>query len=52
MFDFGKIVIHGTGVDDLILPNIARPVDLVKAIEDASIPVKQPPLAPSEKLAG
>ncbi len=45
MFGFGKIVIHGTGVDDMILPNIARPTSLVKAIEDASIPVKQPPLA-------
>ena len=52
IFNFGKIVIHGTGVDDLILPNIARPVDLVKAIENASIPVKQPPLAPLEKLGG
>ena len=49
IFNSGKIVIHGTGVDDLILPNIARPVDLVKAIENASIPVKQPPLAVSDK---
>ena len=48
LFDFGKIVIHGTGVDDMILPYIARPTDLVKAIENASIPVKQPPLAPSD----
>jgi uncharacterized membrane protein YdbT with pleckstrin-like domain len=47
IFGFGKIVIHGTGVDDMILPNIARPTDLVKAIENASVPVKQPPLAPS-----
>ncbi|MGO9173166.1 MAG: PH domain-containing protein [Rhodomicrobium sp.] len=49
IFDFGKIVLHGTGVDDMILPNIARPTDLVKAIENASIPVKQPPLAPSDE---
>ncbi len=48
LFDFGKIVIHGTGVDDMILPYIARPTDLVKAIENASIPVKQPPLASSD----
>ena len=48
IFNFGKIVIHGTGVDDMILPNIACPTDLVKAIENASIPVKQPPLAPSD----
>ncbi len=48
LFDFGKIVIHGTGVDDMVLPYIASPTDLVKAIENASIPVKQPPLAPSD----
>ncbi len=45
IFNFGKISIHGTGVDDLILPNIASPTDLVKAIENATIPVKQLPLA-------
>ncbi len=49
IFGFGKIVVHGTGVDDLILPDIASPTDLVKAIENASIPVKQPPLAPSDE---
>ena len=36
IFGFGKIVVHGTGVDDMILPNIACPTDLVKAIENAS----------------
>jgi uncharacterized membrane protein YdbT with pleckstrin-like domain len=52
IFGFGKIVLHGTGVDDMILPNIAQPTDLVKAIENASIPVKQPPLeAPHEPAA-
>ena len=52
IFDFGKIVVHGTGVDDMILPNIAHPTDLVKAIENASIPVKQPPLeVPDEPAA-
>jgi membrane protein YdbS with pleckstrin-like domain len=45
IFNFGQITVHGTGVDDLALPNIACPTDLVKAIENASIPVKQPPLA-------
>jgi membrane protein YdbS with pleckstrin-like domain len=47
IFDFGQITVHGTGVDDMVLPNIACPTDLVKAIENASIPVKQPPLAAS-----
>jgi hypothetical protein len=47
LFDFGRIDIHGTGVENLILPNIGCPTDLVKAIENASIPLKQPqpPLA-------
>jgi uncharacterized membrane protein YdbT with pleckstrin-like domain len=49
IFNFGRIVVHGTGVEDLILPNIASPTDLVKAIENASIPLKQPPLAPSDE---
>jgi len=35
-----------------VLPNIASPTELVKAIENASIPVKQPPLeAPPEPAA-
>ncbi len=52
IFDFGQIVVHGTGVDDMIIPNIARPTELVKAIENASIPVKQPPLeVPDEPAA-
>ena len=42
MLDFGRIEIHGTGMDDLRLPNIGCPTDLVKAIENASIPLKQP----------
>jgi len=47
LLDFGRIEIHGTGMDDLRLPNIGCPTDLVKAIENASIPLKQPqpPLA-------
>ena len=40
LFDFGRIDIHGTGVDDLRLPNIGCPKDLLKAIENASIPLK------------
>jgi uncharacterized membrane protein YdbT with pleckstrin-like domain len=52
IFNFGRIVVHGTGVEDLVLPNIASPTELVKAIENASIPVKQPPLeAPPEPAA-
>jgi len=42
LLDFGKIEVHGTGVDDVKLPNIACPTDLVRAIEDASLPLRQP----------
>ena len=42
LLGFGKISIHGTGVDDLELPYIGTPTDLVKAIESASIPWEPP----------
>ena len=34
LLDFGRIEIHGTGMDDLRLPNIGCPTDLIKAIEE------------------
>jgi hypothetical protein len=36
LFDFGRIDTHGTGVDDLRLPNIGCPTDLVKAIDNGA----------------
>ncbi len=45
LLGFGRIAIHGTGVDDLKLPYIGRPADLVKAIESASNPLE--PAAPA-----
>jgi uncharacterized membrane protein YdbT with pleckstrin-like domain len=39
---FGRVAIHGTGVDDLKLPYIGSPTDLVQAIESASVPLDPP----------
>lgn len=35
LLGFGQVDVHGTGVDNLIIPPIADPLRLVKAIEDA-----------------
>jgi uncharacterized membrane protein YdbT with pleckstrin-like domain len=48
LLGFGKISIHGTGVDDLVLPYIGAPTDLVKAIESASIAFEPPAPVRSE----
>jgi len=40
LLGFGRVTIHGTGVDDLELPYIGRPTDLVKALATASIPLE------------
>jgi uncharacterized membrane protein YdbT with pleckstrin-like domain len=34
-FNYGQIEIHGTGVDDLVLPAVADPVALQRAIQSA-----------------
>lgn len=35
IFDYGRVMVHGTGVGEVILPPIAQPVDFRKAIEKA-----------------
>jgi membrane protein YdbS with pleckstrin-like domain len=35
LLGFGQVDVHGTGVDNLIIPPIADPLRFVKAIEDA-----------------
>ncbi len=35
LLGFGQVDVHGTGMDNLIIPPIADPLQLVKAIEDA-----------------
>lgn len=34
LFDFGRLDLHGTGVGDIRLPNLADPVGLRKALQD------------------
>jgi uncharacterized membrane protein YdbT with pleckstrin-like domain len=45
LFSFGHLEVHGTGVDDIILPAIADPVALQKAIQDSIDAV--PPIRPA-----
>jgi membrane protein YdbS with pleckstrin-like domain len=40
LFDFGRVDVHGTGVDDLRIPAVAGPLGFLKAIEDAASPSK------------
>jgi uncharacterized membrane protein YdbT with pleckstrin-like domain len=35
IFDFGRLVIHGMGVGELIMPNLAEPIKFRRAIERA-----------------
>lgn len=35
LLGYGQVDVHGTGVDNLVIPPIADPVSFVKAIEDA-----------------
>ena len=35
IFDFGRLVIHGMGVGEMIMPNLAEPIKFRKAIEKA-----------------
>ncbi|HNQ92577.1 MAG TPA: PH domain-containing protein [Alphaproteobacteria bacterium] len=35
IFDFGRLIIHGMGVGEMIMPNLAEPIRFRKAIEHA-----------------
>ena len=35
LLGYGQVDVHGTGVDNLVIPPIADPLRFVKAIEDA-----------------
>ncbi len=35
IFDFGRLIIHGMGVGEMIMPNLAEPIRFRKAIEKA-----------------
>ena len=41
LLDFGHLVVHGTGLDDIVLPVLADPIGLRKALQDA-IAASQP----------
>lgn len=35
IFDFGRLIVHGMGVGEMIMPNLAEPIRFRKAIEKA-----------------
>jgi uncharacterized membrane protein YdbT with pleckstrin-like domain len=35
LFGFGRLQVHGTGIDDLVLPVLADPIGLQRALQDA-----------------
>ena len=35
IFDFGRLIIHGMGVGEMVMPNLAEPIRFRKAIEKA-----------------
>ena len=42
LFDFGRLELHGTGVDDIRLPKLADPIALRKALQDGMAAATQP----------
>jgi membrane protein YdbS with pleckstrin-like domain len=38
LFGFGNVDVHGTGMDDLHIPAVADPMELLKAIEEGTTP--------------
>jgi uncharacterized membrane protein YdbT with pleckstrin-like domain len=45
MLDFGRLELHGTGVDDIRLPPLADPLGLRKALQDGMAAAAQPGIA-------
>jgi uncharacterized membrane protein YdbT with pleckstrin-like domain len=43
LFNFVRLEVHGTGVDDIVLPAIADPVALQRAIQDC-VDTTPPPI--------
>lgn len=37
LFDFGRLIIHGMGVGEMVMPNLAEPIVFRKAIEKAKM---------------
>jgi len=57
MLDYGRLVIHGTGVNDIALPTLADPVGLRRALQEAMgaakivVATPEPAAAPAENAA-
>jgi uncharacterized membrane protein YdbT with pleckstrin-like domain len=51
LFNFGHLEVHGTGVDDIVLPAIADPVALQKAIQDSVDSAPPPRPSPQTDLS-
>lgn len=51
LFDFGRLELHGTGVDDIRLPTLADPVGLRKALQDGMAAAAMVPAAPASVVA-
>ena len=58
LFNYGRLDLHGTGVDDIRLPSLAEPVAFQRAIQEGIGTATQPaataaaPLVSQEHLAG
>jgi uncharacterized membrane protein YdbT with pleckstrin-like domain len=54
LLDFGRLQVHGTGADDVVLPNIDDPVGLRKALQEgmaSAQPAQAPAPAPAHNEA-
>ncbi len=49
LFGYGKLVISGTGVDDVVTPDIAAPMEFRKAIDEAVNARKEVVIKPDNK---
>jgi uncharacterized membrane protein YdbT with pleckstrin-like domain len=52
LLNYGRIEVHGTGVDDLVLPAVADPIALQQAIQSAIGATAPPRPVPQRRLAG
>jgi uncharacterized membrane protein YdbT with pleckstrin-like domain len=48
LFNYGRISVHGTGVDDITLPALGEPIVLQRAIQDALSPAATSTVAVAE----
>lgn len=51
LFNFGHLEVHGTGVDDIVLPAIADPVALQRAIQESIDTAPTPRPSPQTRVS-